>query len=101
MKKTVEYDLPKQVCRSTVGGRVEGAVDAFPAIDAALERFRVGQSRIADDGYIGIPLTITVYTDPSRNRIPKTGRDAERIDAETEPNNLRHPKESRRTPCSL
>ena len=97
MKKTVEYDLPKQVCRSTVGGRVEGAVDAFPAIDAALERFRVGQSRLADDGYIGIPLTITVYTDPSRNRIPKTGRDAERIDAETEPNNLRHPKESRRT----
>lgn len=46
-------------------GTVEGKEDAFPAIRDALSYYQVGQTKTMEkDGYIGIPVDITVYNNP-------------------------------------
>ncbi len=88
-KITVSYELPPQVCRETEGGRIEQFRDAYPEIEAALGAFHVGDFEMENEGYIGIPVKLHVYTDPLALRIPE--KRGTRIDAECEPNNYRYP----------
>ena len=76
-----------------VCGHVKGARDVFAKIDSALKPFRVGNSHITKEGFIGMDVTLTVYNDESviRSELPRTGR----LDDDTEPHNSNHPKEAR------
>ena len=71
----------------TESGTVEGKEDAFPAIRDALTQYQVGQTQtMADDGYIGISVDITVYNDPDALPTPTKQDELERFWETTEPN---------------
>ena len=57
----------------TEGGTVEGKDDAFVAIRSELAEYQHGDTfTVADDGYIGIPVDITIYNDPTVSYVPST-----------------------------
>lgn len=71
----------------TEGGTVEGKEDAFPAIQKALAQYQYGETfTVADDGYIGIPVYITVYNDASVTYTPSTSETMTHPYETTEPN---------------
>ncbi len=74
-------------------GRVSGAKDAFVAIDSALSAYRVGESFQVNDGFIGMPVTLTVYNDPLalRTNAPKYGR----LDDDLEPHDSNYPPDTK------
>ena len=57
----------------TEGGTVEGKEDAFVAIKSALAAYQHSDTfTVQDDGYIGIPVDITIYNDPTVSYVPST-----------------------------
>lgn len=91
MKKTVEPIV--QHPHNLRQGVIEGAPDAFSVIDEALGAYRIGESFIANDGFIGMDVTLTVYNDASviRSSLARAGR----LDDDCEPHNANHPREAR------
>ncbi|MBR2612953.1 MAG: Ig-like domain-containing protein [Clostridia bacterium] len=68
-------------------GTVEGKADEFPAIRDALVDYQVGETTtMANDGYIGIPVDITVYNDATVLPEPETADTMEHFYDTTEPN---------------
>ena len=71
----------------TEAGTIEGKEDAFPAIQSQLASYQHGETiTIADDGYIGIPVYVTVYNDPNAEMVPSTADTMTHPYDTTEPN---------------
>ena len=91
MKKPVEPIV--QHPHNLKKGKIEGAKDAFVAIDTALSAFRVGETLTVEDGFIGLPVRLTVYNDASVIRCERARMG--RLDDDCEPHNANHPREAR------
>ena len=84
---TSAFAIVKQEPVYKEGGTVEGKADEFPEIRDALVDYQVGETTtMADDGYIGIPVDITVYNDATVLPTPKTTDTMTNFYDTTEPN---------------
>ena len=71
----------------TEGGTVEGKEDAFVAIKSELEAYQHSDTfTVENDGYIGIPVDITIYNDPTTTYEPSTPDTMQYPYETTEPN---------------